>query len=400
MFAPYLDVLRRPGAFAMSGASFVARLPISMIGLGIVLLVSLQTGSYALAGALSAANAIANAAIAPGMARLVDRYGQHLVLPWLTGIHVLSLVVFMVLVMDGAPTVSLFAAVIIEGATMPSIGAMVRARWAVLLAGDPPRLRTAFAYESVVDEMIFVAGPPVATVIAVSLVHWGALALCAVLVTVGTALLVPQRRTEPPPASAELRGGPSALRYPGVVALTLVCVLLGGLFGAFEVVTVAFAAENGVPGAAGILLGLYSLGSGIAGLTLGALHLTIGLHRQLLVAAALLALVTLPFPFISSIWVMGVVALLAGVAVSPVLISAFALVERLVPNARLTEGLVWVNTGMMLGIACTAALAGAVIDAHGASTAYFICSGAALATFGAVAVAWPNLDRAWVAAHA
>ena len=39
MLAPYRDLLSTPGGKAFSGAAFVARLPISMIGLGIVLLV-------------------------------------------------------------------------------------------------------------------------------------------------------------------------------------------------------------------------------------------------------------------------------------------------------------------------------------------------------------------------
>ena len=50
MLSTYRDILSRPGAFAFSAAALVARLPISMVGLGIVLLVSAQTGSYGLAG--------------------------------------------------------------------------------------------------------------------------------------------------------------------------------------------------------------------------------------------------------------------------------------------------------------------------------------------------------------
>ncbi len=399
MFAPYVDVLRRPGALAMSSAAFVARLPISMIGLGIVLLVSIQTGSYALAGALSATGALCNAVIGPMLARLVDRLGQRRVLPWLTAGHIVALGSFVLLVLEGAPTPVLFLAVALQGALMPNIGAMVRARWAALLAGDPPRLRTAFAYESVIDELIFVAGPPVATILAISVGDWTALALCAVLLGVGTALLAPQTATEPPPSTEAERGGGSALAYPGVAAVTLVFILLGGLFGSFEVVTVAFADEHGVKGVAGVLLGLYSLGSGAAGLTLGAMHLRIGLHRQLLLTSGVLAVVMLPFAFIDSVWLLGVVCLLSGLACSPVLISSFSLVERLVPNARLTEGLVWTNAGLGLGIALAAAFSGAVIDARGASTAYLICTACALGTVAAVGLAYRTLDRAWIAAQ-
>jgi predicted MFS family arabinose efflux permease len=395
MANPYVDVLRRPGAFAMSSAAFVARMPIAMIGLGIVLLVSLQTGKYALAGALSASEALANAACGPMLARLVDRLGQHRVLPWVTAGHVLALATFVFLVVEQAPVPLLFLAVIVQGALMPNIGAMIRARWAHLLAGDPPRLRTAFAYESVIDELIFVVGPPLATILAVSVVGWGALAACMILISVGTALLSVQRGTEPPPSGARAQGGRSALRYPGVAAVTVVFIMLGGLFGSFEVVTVAFAQHHGIEGAAGWLLGLYSLGSAIAGLTLGALRLKTALNRQLLVTSAVLALVMLPFTFITSVWVLGVVSLMSGLACSPVLISAFSLVERLVPNARLTEGLVWTNAGLGLGLALAAALSGHVIDTRGPNTAYLISTACAVGAFLAVALTSRSLDRAW-----
>ena len=366
-----------------------------MIGLGIVLLVSLQTGSYALAGALSATEALANAAVGPLIGRAIDRKGQHRILPLMTGGHIAALILFVVLVQRQAPVPLLFVAVALQGGLMPNIGAMIRARWAYLLVGEPRQLRTAFAYESVVDEAIFVIGPPVATVLAISLVPWGTLAACALLLGLGVVLLVPQRGTEPPPAQKAVNGAGSALRYQGLLPLVIVFILLGGLFGSFEVVTVAFADEAGNKGLAGVLLALYSLGSAGAGLALGAMHFTVPLHRQLLVATAALALVTLPFPFIGSTWMLAVVCLLSGLAVSPVMISAFALTERLVPNARLTEGLIWTNAGLGLGIAFAAAGAGSVIDNYGASTAYFISAGCALGTFVAVLVAYRSLDRAW-----
>jgi hypothetical protein len=383
----------------MSSTGFLARFPMSMIGLGEVLLVSSQTGSYALAGALSATGALSNAFFGPMFGRAVDRFGQHRVLPLLVTGHVIGLMVFVVLVRAGAPTWSLFAAVIVSGGLFPNLGAMVRARWAFLLAGDPPALRTAFALESVLDEVIYVAGPPLATVLAVSVVDYGALVAVAVLLVVGTVLFVRNRRTDPPPGGDTHRGAGSALRFPGVIAVTLTFVLLGGLFGSFEVVTVAFADEFGVRGWTGLFLGLYALASGLSGIVLGAMHMKAPLQRQLLVSSAFLAAATIPFPFIRSPWLLGVQCLLAGLAVSPVLISGFALIERLVPNARMTEGLVWSNTGLGVGIAVAAGLSGWVIDQAGAPAAYWICVVSAALTFVTVLVSTPTLNRAWTQAH-
>ena len=77
---PYRDLLVTPGGLRFSSAAFIARMPISMIGLGIVLLVVAKTDSYGRAGALSAAFALVNAGAAPVIARLVDRFGQRRVL--------------------------------------------------------------------------------------------------------------------------------------------------------------------------------------------------------------------------------------------------------------------------------------------------------------------------------
>ena len=70
LLAPYGRVLRLPGALAFTVSGLVARMPMSMVSLGIVLLVSDRTGSYALAGAVSASFLVANAvfAVPPGAA--------------------------------------------------------------------------------------------------------------------------------------------------------------------------------------------------------------------------------------------------------------------------------------------------------------------------------------------
>lgn len=64
MLDTYRRVLSLPGALAFSLSGLLGRLPISMISLGIVLLVSERTGSYSLAGSVSAAYIVANATVA------------------------------------------------------------------------------------------------------------------------------------------------------------------------------------------------------------------------------------------------------------------------------------------------------------------------------------------------
>jgi predicted MFS family arabinose efflux permease len=162
------------------------------------------------------------------------------------------------------------------------------------------------------------------------------------------------------------------------------------MFGGYEVVTVAFAAEHGARAAAGLLLAAYALGSGVAGLALGALHPRIPLPRQFLLALTGIAVVTLPFPLVGSLWLLGVLGFVAGLAVAPSLITGMALTEQLVPSSRLTEGLSMVVSGIALGFAVGASAAGLVIDARGASTAYLVVTVAAVT---AGLVAWAGSGR-------
>jgi hypothetical protein len=53
MLKPYVHLLRRPGATAFCTAGVLGRMPIAMLGLGIVILVASETGSYGLAGTVS-----------------------------------------------------------------------------------------------------------------------------------------------------------------------------------------------------------------------------------------------------------------------------------------------------------------------------------------------------------
>src|SRR4051812_49480688 len=74
---PYLQVLRTPHALPMVFAAFIGRLPLSMVGLGSVLLVASETGSYGLGGAVAAAGAVTTAIAGPVLGRWADTRGQR-----------------------------------------------------------------------------------------------------------------------------------------------------------------------------------------------------------------------------------------------------------------------------------------------------------------------------------
>lgn len=376
---PYHDVLRLPGAAAFSGAGLLARLPLSMVGLGIVLLVADRTGSYGLAGLLVATFGVVNAAAAPTIGRLVDRYGQRRVVPAAVTLHGLGLLALLVLVDRGAPTPALLAAAGVAGAGFPPTGALVRSRWSTMLGGDP-RLNAAFAWESVLDEVVFLVGPTLVTVLAITAAPTTALLTTLALMVAGMALLLAQRRTEPAARPAPGGRTRSVLRDPALQLVVVMMLAMGAVFGTVEVVTVAFADDREVRAAAGLVLSVYAGGSLVAGLAYGGVAWRVSPARRLAAGSVLMAVTLVPLLLVDSVGALTVVVFVAGSAIAPTLITAFAIVERVVPGARLTEGLTWAGTGLSLGVAGGAPLAGHLVDTYGTRAGFGVTVASGLLT--------------------
>jgi len=374
VLSTYRRALALPGAWQFSLTGFVARLPIAMVGLGIVLFISTRTGSYALAGIMSAAFQVSAAAGAIVTSRWTDRVGQHRLLPWLASVNALALVGFVAAVELGAPVVVQALVVAIAGAAQPSIGSMVRARWAAA-APDADRLRSAFALESIIDELIFSLGPLITAFLAFQIALPLPLLAGAAIGLAGGIALALQRRTQPRPtadsgAVHEHRG--SALRQPGLILVVIGALGIGGVFGSYEVAVVAFAGDRDASAASGLILGVWAFGSMLGGIVFGAQHWRLPLPRQVMVLSGVLALVLVPAPFVGTLPVLAVTTFLSGAAVAPALIANFSLTERLVPSNLLTEGLTWTNSGLALGFSAGTTVSGFVIDAYGTTVAFWI----------------------------
>lgn len=374
----YRQVLATPGALRFSAAGLVGRLPISMAGLGIVLLVQAGTGSYAVAGAVSATYMVANAVCAILQGRYVDGLGQGRVLSALALAFGVAATLLVVGVVADWPRWTVYAAAALAGATVPGIGNCVRTRWTYVLGGGP-RLQTAFALEAVVDEMVFMLGPIVVTVLATTIDPALGLATAAAAGTLGSLAFAAQKDTEPP-ATPHRRseGARPPLPWPTVVPLAVVCAALGVLFGAAEVTTVAFADEQGHKGWSGALLAVWALGSLVAGLVTGALTFRRPTSFRVRAGAVAMAVTMAPLSFIGSIPVMGVFLLLGGLAIAPTMVAAMTLTQERVPASRLTEGMAVMQTGIVAGVAPGAALSGVVVESAGASAAYLVSLGAGL----------------------
>jgi predicted MFS family arabinose efflux permease len=277
----------------------------------------------------------------------------------------------------GAPDWTLFVCAIAVGC-MPSMGSLVRARWAHLYKGSS-LLHTAYSFESVVDEIVFIVGPILAVGLSTSWFPEAGPLLATLFLAVGVLLFCTQGRTEPPPhPGAHASGGGSALRTRGLLVLVLTFVGVGAVFGSVEVVTVAFADHLGHKALSSVVLAVYALGSCIAGIVFGALKLRGPLARRFLVGIITLAVSMLPLLFVKNLVALAGALFVAGLSISPTMVTTMGLVERIVPAAKLTEGMTWTTTGLAVGVALGSSTAGWVVDASGASAGYWVTVAAAL----------------------
>jgi MFS family permease len=357
-----------------------------ILALGAVLLVEGETGSYGLAGAVAGTLALVGSGTSPLWARAMDRRGQSAVLRLAFTGYVLAGSAFVAAVVAAAPAWSWFVLSGLTGACTPNVGSLVRARWAHAL--DSERRQTAFAFESVVDEVVFIVGPPLVTLLA-TLVNPPVGFLTGVLIGFcGGMWLSRLRRTEPPvhPRDPSQSGRSFALLVPAVLAVTVAYLAVGAVFGAMDVVVVAFAEHEGAPALAGLALAVYAGGSLVAGLVYGVVRLPGTLAARFVGSALFFGLAAQALLLTRSLPLLVATAFAAGLAIAPVLVAGMSLVESRVPRAALTEALTWVFTGLTLGVTVGSALAGAAVDGWGARSAFAVpAAGAALAALLAVA---------------
>jgi MFS family permease len=393
VFKTYKAILSLPGSKEFSFAGFIARAPMAMYGLATVLLVQSRTDSYFLAGVVAATLSLAAAVGAPISSRFADKLGQHRVIPIILTVHSLSLSALIGTVLLDANFSLVVIAAVFSGLAMPSIGPMVRARWMFITKTDR-QLNTAFAFESVVDEIIFVLAPPIVTVLCVSFFDASGLILAIGLVTSGSIWFTTQRATEPPPLAKGYKRSKPAIFVPGMISVFLIFMLFGGVWGAAEIVVVAFSQDLGNKNLAGALIAVWSFGSLVAGVIFGTANFTGSISLRFTLTMFFFALSLSLLPFIKSFEVMFPVLLIAGLAISPALITGYTLVGRLVNRDQLTEGLAWANTGSGLGLSLSAPFAGWVIDEINASAAFWVVSLSGLVGFLLTVISLPWLRRA------
>jgi predicted MFS family arabinose efflux permease len=395
----YAELLRAPGVLRLEVFSIGGRVPQGMLALAFVLLMRDTGHSYAEAGVVAATHAIALAATAPVLGRLVDRLGPRAVMLPLGVLFPLALALFTVAAGRGAAIGVLVSFSALAGALLPPLGASMRALWPRLVPA--PELRqAAYGLEASLQEIIFVCGPRLAALIG------GASPAAAVLAAAGLAgigtlgfALTPSPPLAPAEASERAPTRAGALAAPGVRIILLVALGMGASFGIIEVAAPAFAEEHGaLRSAGGIALAAFSLGSLLGGLWAGSRGDGRAASSRLAVAlVAYAAAMFVPGAVAGSLAVLSALLAVAGFNIAPAFAAAYGLLDALALPGTATEAFAWISTSVVAGVAVGAAAGGAVVEGAGSSSALLVAAGCA-ATGAAIAAGGRGLLAAQSAA--
>jgi MFS family permease len=369
VFRRYGEVLAPPGATSALILSVVGRLSLGMTGLALLLLVRKVTGSYAEAGAVSAAYAISFALAAPYRARAADRRGPVSVLR-VTGLsHPLAFGLLVLLADLGAPTAALAAAAVGIGITVPPLGAVMRALWGQLVVAG--QLGTAYSLESVVIELCFVLGPLLVGALALLSPEAGVLASGLIAGAGALGLSVNPRVRSVVPHAQRPTGLAGPLVSPVVRACLLTVLWIGTGFGTLEVGVLAFVEQQGQSrSAAGVVLAVWSVGSILGGLVYGGMHLSAPAARQLPVLVTVNGLAAV-LPVLSpNVVVLGALLLAAGTTIAPFSACNSLLIGASAPPGTVTEAFAWNGSMIFGGVAMGTAVAGVLVDTYGARAAF------------------------------
>lgn len=404
-------------AFCISGA--IARLPISMMGLGIVLALNHIYNNWTIAGTMSAAYVLSQAAVTPLYAKLFDRFGQRKVGTLALSVQVVAMLSFAFAALIRVPLPILFVLAILMGVTQFAFGALVRTRWAYTLKNqsDDTLLNVAYALESGIDEIVFIFGPILAAWLATSVHPVSQLFVPVLASGLGGAWFLSLKNTQPAvvkivqvesaPANDEdvrvaLENGPytasedsskngkkliaknlrdrlslkqlrntnrknkpkNVLLYRGIIPLVVMFLVFNMSFSAFDVSVTAAMRAQGLDKLIGLQLALFACGSLVGAVIFGS-HKFRGSNWSHLIV--FLSLLTIGFILmninIDRLVLLSIFELLSGLCVSPIFATGNLIVKDTIPEHSLTEGLSWLPTASATGASLGSMVAGFAIDA-------------------------------------
>ena len=387
----YAELFRVPGLAATLAASIIGRLPIGLATLAILLFLQSRTGSFALAGAAASLYVLGLATVAPFLGRLIDRFGPRPVLSVGAVVYPCMMLALIALALAGGGHAWVALAALAAGASFPPITACMRSLYPRVVP-DAGLLQTAYSTDAALVEAVFILGPAlVALFVAVDFPH-GAVLFAAVCAGAGNVVFLrsPAVRgwvVHPPSGPRSLLG---PLRSPPLLAVYAANFLYAFAFGLYELAVTAFAAERGMPAAAGVILALASVGSAAGVIVYGGRDWRVSVTGQFLANLGLMAAGLLLIAPVTNLYVFAALNVIACATMAPAIASQSLLVSRLAAREMLAETFTWSATCLLAGISGGIAAGGVLAECVAPS---WILASAALSTLLAMAIVWVGVRR-------
>lgn len=379
VFAKYQTFLRLPDVAVMALVAALARMPIGMVGLSMLMLLRQELGNFQLAASAVGAYFIAMAISGPLLGRAIDRHGPRLFLLVTGVVQPIVLAALFAATIGRLPSEFIVLSAFQAGAFQPPITTLTRTLWRHRFDDENQR-RIAFALDSIIVELNFTVGPALIALL---------LALAGprvAFVTAWVAVVAASHIFLRSPAMKYWKHEPLAERHLlgpltewRLVYVFLLSFGLAFCFGMVEVGYPGFAVSLALPALGGIFLAINSIGSALGGVVYGGLHFKMSIERQF---AATLGLIAIPL-FLHALVIhpagFGMVAFFAGAAIAPALTAQTVMVSRLAPNKYATEAFTWSSTFIVSGIGAGTMAGGAVIESMSVQAAFWM-AGAIMAS--------------------
>ncbi|MET1071281.1 MAG: MFS transporter [Umezawaea sp.] len=373
--ADYRAALTTPGMRGPVTAAVLARLPIAMVGLSLLLYVQRTTGSFAIAGLVSAGSLVGVAVGAVVQGRLMDRFGPTRPLLTVIGLFAVFVTVSIMAVEARAAVAVLLPLAFGVGFTEPMVGSASRALWSRMVPPGSTRL-AGYAYEAISMEVFFILGPGLSGIlVAAPWAGTGVVVGAVCMVVGGTWFALNSTVRGIRPAVVTGRKLLGALASPGMRTVALAALGFGVTIGFIEVAVPAAAANAGHVSLGGLLLSAWSISSVVFGVLYAMRPFPRSMHLRLPALLGGFGALSLLLAVPTSLFWLGAAMLLVGTLVTPQATTHSAAIEQVAPKGTATEAFGWVVTAVTVGLAIGQSISGYLVEHVGTPVA-FLAAGA------------------------
>ncbi|OJX67969.1 MAG: MFS transporter [Micrococcales bacterium 73-13] len=353
--AGYVEILRTPGVARIIAAQLTARAPQGMLSLCLLLHIERMHDSYGAAGLVLAATSVGSAVAGPLTSRWMGAWGMRPVLMLTIGVCSAALLVLTLLPM---PVLAQMGVAVVAGLANPPIASAVRTIYPKLVTAR--KLTVLFSLDATAQEIIWVAGPVLATFLATQVSTVVAMLAVVAIMLGGGAWFVANREVGRVRIPRSRRRIGAVLQRPAVLLATIVGFVLVASFAAIEASIVSVFGD-GDP-RSGIVIAIWSFASIAGGLLMGRLPMgpwSLARRMFFVFLGAGLALVMLDF------WWLAFALVISGIGISPAIAVLSSQVSSSVRFSETAEAFGWNTTGQLIGAALGSAAAGFLIDGFG-----------------------------------